>query len=48
MPALPWIVWAGLGLIGWRVADKVSDDVSELVPWVLGGVALVVIVKGAR
>lgn len=47
MPAIPWVIWAGLGLIGWRASEKASDELAAAVPWVLGGAA-VLYVMGRR
>lgn len=46
---MPWVIWAGLGLIGWRATDRageaIGDKLTAALPYVAGGVALYLVVK---
>lgn len=45
MPAIPLFVWAVGGLIGYRMVSKAEDALLSALPWVVGGVALLAVVK---
>ena len=42
MPAMVWVV---CGLLGLRIIDRGEQTIEATVPWIVGGVALLYIMK---
>jgi hypothetical protein len=46
---MPWIIWAGLGLIGWRAADHageaLGDEIGAALPYMAAGLVGLIILK---
>ena len=52
MPAIPWAIIGIAGLIGFRATEKASDELAAqltaALPWVAGGLAVWLVVKGRK